>query len=97
MQCYVAKNRPGRMGKFNTVFCKTYNRFEEARFHPDLVEQYEMIDEEESKPRWMEECEAVNYPPTLKYLMIAYSTMQTQAPINECIGFHCLGPIGIAR
>ena len=51
MQCYVAKNRSGRMGKFNTVFCKTYNRFEEARFHPDLVEQYEMSDEEESKPR----------------------------------------------
>ena len=45
----------------------------------------------------MEDCEAVNYPPTLKYLMIAYSTMQTQAPINECIGFHCLEPIGIAR
>ena len=51
MQCYVAKNRPGRMGKFKTFFCKTYNRFEEARFHPDLVEQYQMIDEEESKPR----------------------------------------------
>ena len=51
MQCYVAKNRSGRMGKFNTVFCKTYNRFEEARFHHDLVEQYEMSDEEESKPR----------------------------------------------
>tara|TARA_Y100001934_G_scaffold163331_1_gene194633 strand:+ start:42 stop:335 length:294 start_codon:yes stop_codon:yes gene_type:complete len=27
MQCYVAKNRSGRMGKFNIVFCRTYNRF----------------------------------------------------------------------
>ena len=39
MQCYVAKNRFGRMGKFNIIFCKTYNRFEEERLHPDLVKQ----------------------------------------------------------
>ena len=26
MQCFVAKNRSGRMGKFNIVFCRTYNR-----------------------------------------------------------------------
>ena len=51
MQCYVAKNRSGRMGKFNTIFCKSYNRFEEARLHSDLVKQYEMSDEEESKQR----------------------------------------------
>ena len=38
----------------------------------------------------------MSYPPTLKYLIIAYSTMQTDAPINECIGFHSFGPIGIA-
>ena len=38
----------------------------------------------------------MSYPPTLKYLIIAYSTMQTHAPINECIGFHSFGPIGIA-
>ena len=43
-----------------------------------------------------EECEVMSYPPPLKYLIIAYSTMQTHAPINECIGFHSFGPIGIA-
>ena len=51
MQCYVAKNRSGRMGKFNIVFCRTYNRFEDERCHPDLSHQYETKDEEESKPR----------------------------------------------
>ena len=51
MQCSVAKNRSGKMGKFNIVFCRTYNRFEDESLHPDLVEQYEMSDEEESKPR----------------------------------------------
>ena len=42
MQCFVAKNRSGKMGKFNIVFCRTYNRFEDESLHPDLVEQYEM-------------------------------------------------------
>ena len=51
MQCYVAKNRSGRMGKFNILFCRTYNRFEDERCHPDLSHQYETKDEEESKPR----------------------------------------------
>ena len=51
MQCFVAKNRSGKMGKFNIVFCRTYNRFEDENLYPDLVEQYEMSDEEESKPR----------------------------------------------
>ena len=51
MQCFVAKNRSGKMGKLNIVFCRTYNRYEDESLHPDLAEQYEMSDEEESKPR----------------------------------------------
>ena len=48
MQVYVAKNRSGRMGDFNIVFCRTFNRFEDYRLHPDLYEKWEMSDEEES-------------------------------------------------
>lgn len=52
MQVHIAKNRSGRMGDFNIVFCRTFNRFEDYRLHPDLVEKWEMSDEEEEKPSW---------------------------------------------